>query len=468
MSKNVLSLACLAALSGLAAGCVPHVALSPMPSVYSTEWSAPVPAQTGVGAPGHLAALLGDPALAELMEQARANSPDIAIAAARLDAARAELTAARRASLPELSATAGLSSEMSKATGSRLDFEEAFAQLDVSWELDLGGRFRARSRAALARAEAAQWEREAVVLAIESELARAWVQRAALTRRLEIYDRLIDRAVELERVVRAREEAGAATRVELGLQTIRLLGLRRQHSELTESLDRTRTAIAVLVGAEAPRFSAAGSDMTRLALPSLAAPPPPRLLAARPDIRRAEAEIAAARGDVAAARASFFPQVNLSASGVLTALSGNPVSEVVTAGSSLLAPIFSRGRLGRDLRVASAQQVEAVETYRRAVLAALAEVEDLNSAVLGSAQRAELVELITAEAELTARVANIQYLEGEEDLQTLIDAEELLGEAEEAQALLWQERMFAQIALYSAMGGYLASGATPLPPAPAR
>lgn len=434
-------------------GCAPKVVMVPKPSVFSTEWSAPAQPDAATGVPSPLADLLGNPALAELIERARANNPDIAIAAARLDSARAELTAAREASLPELSATGGLNSEMSRSTGSRLDFKEAFAQLDVSWEVDLSGRLSARRKATLARVDAAEWERQAVALAIESEIARAWVQRAALTRRLEIYDRLIDRAVELERVVRVREEAGAATRVELGLQTIRLLDLRRQHSELREALDRTRTALAVLVGAEAPGFTIGTSDMADLNLPALVPPPPAQLLSARPDIRQAEAEIAAARGDVAAARASFFPQLTLTASGLLSAVPGSPLSEVVTAGSSLLAPIFARGRLGRDLRVASAQQVEAVESYRRALLAALAEVEDLNSLIHGSTQRAVLVELIEAEAQLTARVANIQYLEGEEDLQTLIDAEELLGEAEEAQALLWQEQMFAQIALYSAMGG---------------
>lgn len=440
--------------------------MAPTPSVFSTEWSAPPPGEAPVGPDMSLAELLGDPALTELMERARTNNPDIAIAAARLDAARAELTAARQASLPELSATAGLSSELSKSTGSRLDFQEAFAQLDVSWELDLSGRISARRRAALARMEAAEWEREAVALAIESEIARAWVQRAALSRRLEIYDRLIDRAVELERVVRVREEAGAATRVELGLQTIRLLDLRRQHSELSEAFDRTRTALALLAGAEAPGFAPGAGDLSRLSLPALVPPPPSQLLAARPDIRQAEAEIVAAKGDVAAARAGFLPQISLSASGILKSLSGSPLNEAVTAGSSLLAPIFARGQLGRDLRIASAGQVEAVETYRRAVLAALVEVEDLNTAVAGSAQRAQLVELIAAEAQVTARVANIQYLEGEEDLQTLIDAEELLGEAEEAQALLWQEQMFAQIGLYSAMGGAgtgSASRTSPLP-----
>ena len=441
------------ALAGAAlAGCAPQVPLASAPVVRSTAWSVPAMVESASGPIAPLGELLGNPELAGLIAQARANNPDIAIAAAQVARARAELTAARQASLPEVSATAALGRDFANG-GKALDFRTEFARLDVSWELDLAGRISARRRAALARWEATGWERDAIALAIESEVARAWIQRAALAQRLAITDRLIARAAELERVVRVRENAGAATRVELGMQSIRLLELRRDRSEIAQSLDATRTALAVLTGAEAPGFAVDPAAPDSFALPALAAPPPPILLAARPDIRRLEAEIAAARGDVSAARASFFPAISLNAGGIAQTLIGGPLASTVSLGSEILAPIFARGRLRRDLAVADAQQVEAVETYRRGILAALGEVEDIDAAVLGSSERAALATRIVDEARLTARLANVQYLEGEEDLRNLIDAEELLGSAEDAQVLIWQERLFAQIALYSAIGG---------------
>lgn len=445
----------VATAAGLLAGCAPQVRLAPTPSVASLEWSqhdAPAPSLNG---PASLASLLGDPELARLTALALADNPDIAAAAARIERARAELTAARRATLPELSGQTGINAQFGKAGQSGLDYRQGFGQLDVSWELDLAGRLAAGRRAAGARLEAAQWAREAVALSIEAELARAWIQRAALVRRLDIYDRLITRARELERVVRVRQEAGTATRVELGLQSIRLLELRRQRSEIAQSLEQTRSALALLVGAEAPRFAADPADFASFTLPALAPPPPAALLAARPDVRGAEAEIAAARGDVAAARASFFPRLSFSAAGLAA---GDPLTRTITLGSTLLAPIFARGNLSRDLRVASARQVEVVEVYRRTLLAALAEVETLNAAVAGSAERAELVGTIAAEAQTTARLSNLEYLEGEEDLRFVINAEELLGQAEEAKVLLQQERLFAQISLYSALGGRAVPG----------
>lgn len=178
------------------------------------------------------------------------------------------------------------------------------------------------------------------------------------------------------------------------------------------------------------------------------------LLAARPDIRAAEARIRAANGDVDAARATFFPSLKLSFVGMIEAISGTPLSKSVTPSYSLLAPIFARGSLTRDLKIAQADQVEAAETYRRAIIDALAQVENLLSDSANAAERAALVERIVSEAELTARLGTAQYLEGEEDLRTLIDAEQLLGDAQDAQVLVWQERMLAQVALYQAAGGF--------------
>jgi len=276
----------------------------------------------------------------------------------------------------------------------------------------------------------------------------------ARVRAAEIQRDLVALAVELERVVRVRYEAGAATRVDLGQQAMRVTNLRRNRTELVEALDRTRTALAVLCGAEAPGFAPAPAEMARLAMPDLAVPPPAHLLAARPDVRAREAVIAASAGDVRAARAAYFPSLGLSAQGLLADLSGGALTRSVTLGASVLAPIFDRGRLRAGLKVAEADQAAAVEDYRATVLGALSEVENLQRTMAAARERAALVAAITSEARLTARLAHAQYIEGEEDLWTQIDAEQLLANAEDAQVLSLQERLLAGIALYRAMGGY--------------
>lgn len=90
------------------------------------------------------------------------------------------------------------------------------------------------------------------------------------------------------------------------------------------------------------------------------------------------------------------------------------------------------------------------------VLTALAEVEDARNASERSVERAKLIGAIVEEARLTARLANVRYIEGEEDLLSVLNAQTSLSDAEDAQVIGWQEQMFAQIALYRAMGGYFA------------
>lgn len=448
------------AIAAVLCGCAPQIHLSVPVGILSEDWSPPVNAGTQpdqMALSAGLAMPLGGPALTALVERARTENPDNAIAMARVARARAQLGGARAASLPEMSISAGTSKRIDRQGTAKLDFGAALARLDVSWDPDLFGRLRAEKRASAASLEAAKWEQRQVALAIEVEVARAWVQRAVLARRIEILDAQIARARELERVVRARFDAGDATRIDLGLQTIRVLDLRRNRTRLVQALDETRTALAILVGAEAPLFHLAEPSIDDLNIPSFRPSPPAILLAARPDVRAAEAQIIAANGDVGAARARFFPQISLSLSGLAEAISGTPLRKVVTAGSDLLAPIFSRGTLTRDLRIAEAQQVETVETYRRTVLGALAQVEDLLSAADSARARATMVEQILAEARITTRLGNAQYLSGEEDLNILLDAEELLGDAEEARILVLQEIIFAQIGLYLAAGGTQAS-----------
>ena len=443
----------------LATGCAGSAPPAIRYEIPDLAWTEPTARAAAEQAPAHLGQLLGDPRLTQLIDTALANNPEIGIAAARVERVRAELISLRQQGLPEVSAEAGIGREFRRSSGQTLDFRSGQVQLDIAWEPDLFGRIRAENRAGLARARADEWERAAVEQAIVAQVARAWVQRATLNRRLQIYDEVIARSEELERIVRVRHAAGAATRVELGLQTIRVLELRQRRKELEQSLDRTRTALAQLTGAPAPGFLAADPLPAELSLPDLQPPPPRQLLALRPDILAAEARIRATDGDAQAARAAFFPRLSLSFVGMVEALSGQPTTQSLSLGSSLLAPIFDRGRLRRNLAVARADQLEAAEDYRRTILAALGEVEDLLKARSLIAQRSRIIAQITAESSLTARLGKAQYLEGEEDLRTLIDADELLSEAEEAQILAWEEQLLAEIALYQAIGARAAISA---------
>ncbi|HEX8366581.1 MAG TPA: efflux transporter outer membrane subunit [Allosphingosinicella sp.] len=444
-----------ALLAALASACAPSVEMRPRPELQSQGWSGEGGA---IAVPARQPALgdaFGDPALQRLLALAAARNADVAAAAARVQRARAQLGIARASMLPLVSGSAGLSgTDTDNSGGGAFNFSEGFAGLDVSYEVDLFGGERAGRRAARARLAAAAFDRDAVDLVVETEVARAYVQHAALAHRISLLDRNIAQARELERIIGVRLRLGDATRVDTGLQTIQVRQLEADKLRLVEALARTRNALAVLVGEEAPLFQAPQASLQNLAVPDIASIQPGELLVRRPDVRAAEARIAAAEGDVARARAAFLPRIRLSASALGQAATlGGPIGATLRIGSDLLAPIFNRRRLRGELGTVAADQAESVELYRGALLTALSEAENGLAAVAHSRAREALLVEIVAEATITARLARRQYLEGEADLQQVLDAEQLLVRAEDARAVAHQERLEAAIDLYKALGG---------------
>jgi outer membrane protein TolC len=322
--------------------------------------------------------------------------------------------------------------------------------LDTMLTPDLTGIQTARNRAAAARAAAGYQDFQAAALGVSVQIARAYVQAVTLERRLRLIDTSIAQGAELDRILRIRQREGAASMVELGLQSIRLKQLRAERSRIDEALDQSRTALAVLVGEEASRFDLALDGVVTFSKPTLGVPAPAELVRMRPDIRAAEARIRAEGGDVAAARRAFYPSVSLSAGAAVSAGALAPLAVAQQIGADILAPIFARNRLRGELELASAQQREAVSNYQAVLLNAFREVEDALSLVAHADEREKLLTDVEAEARLTETLARRQYLEGAADLQHLLDAQDLLISVQDALALGQQERIEGLIQIYAA------------------
>ncbi|HEX8483309.1 MAG TPA: efflux transporter outer membrane subunit [Allosphingosinicella sp.] len=449
-------LGCVAALGAAASACAPTPRLQIAPEVLSTEWRAGPTAQSvAAPLPDNLGVALASPELEGLLARALAANADLGVSTARIAQARAQLRLARAEMLPVVSASAGLAGSRAGGGGVKpFDFNEGYAGLDVAFEIDLFGRLGAGKRSTRARYMAASLDRQALALIVQGDVARVFVQHAALSQRLGLLDRNIGQARELLRIIEVRHRLGEATRVDTGLQTIQLRQLEVERERLLEARSRTVNALAVLVGEEAPLFVMPEAELSALKVPTLAPSQPADLLVRRPDILAAEARISAARGDIQQARAAFLPRLRLSASGIAeSGTLGGPLGTVITAGLGLLAPIFDRARLRGNLDMASAVQVESVELYRKALLTALGEAEDALEAVERSRAREALLDTIVSEAVTTARLARLQYVEGAADLQWVLDAEQRLVQAQDARAIAQQERLEAAIDLYRALGG---------------
>ena len=437
-------------------GCAPTPRLAVTPEVLSSDWRGgsmllvgEAVSHAGLGAAFNSATLEG------LIQRALAANADISVATARVEQARAQLAIARAAMLPVVTAAGGLNATRTDDRGGgAFDFSAGLAGVDVAFEPDLFGGRRAERNAARYRFRATEFDRDATALILEAEVARAFVQHAALTDRIALLDRSVANARELLRIIQIRLNEGVATRVDTGLQSIEVRQLEAERTRLIEAQQQTLNALSVLVGEEAPRFDIAPIGLAALSTPAFVPIQPGELLVRRPDIRAAEARIAAASGDVASARAAFLPSLRLSASalGQAATLSG-PFGATLSAGAALLAPIFNGGRLRGQVNFASAAQAESVELYRRSLLTALREAEDALAAAEQSRRRQAIIAQVVEDARTTARLRRLQFIEGEADLRDDLDAQRLLVQAEDARAISTQERMNAAIDLYRAMGG---------------
>lgn len=429
----------------LATACAATPPLDVPPKVAATAWSTGASDQPTATATD-LAGLLGSPELADLIERARKESPTLLAARARIDQAMSQLRIARGAALPTLSIGTSVAGT-GTGTASAFDFAANFATIDAGLSLDLGGGAAAGRRSAAARARAAAFDLRALDIAVTTELARAFVMRATLHARIALSDRSIAQALELQHIVEVRRREGVATDVDVGLQVVRIGQLRLDRDRLQQSFDETRVAIALLVGEEAPGFSSVPADVRGFTVGSIALPAPSQLAATRPDVEAAEARIEAAGGDVAQARAAFFPRLDLSIGRGATLLTGGALSSL-TIGANLLAPIFARNRLKGDLAAAAAAQRESVQAYRTALLGALGEAENALSAAAHARDRGIILATLDSRAKRTVDLARDQYLEGEADLRQLLDARDFLIATQDAQIVNLQEQLDAAILLF--------------------
>jgi outer membrane protein TolC len=184
---------------------------------------------------------------------------------------------------------------------------------------------------------------------------------------------------------------------------------------------------------------------------------PADLLARRPDLASAEAQLASANANITAARAALLPGIQLTgsaglASNVLVNFLNAPTA-TLALGATLAQTIFDGGRLRSQVDVAESRERELIESYRRSILAALADVESALASGSRTADQELLQEQVVVEARRALRLAEIRYREGADDLLTVLDAQRTLFQADDQLAQIRLSRLQASLGLYKALGG---------------
>jgi len=213
----------------------------------------------------------------------------------------------------------------------------------------------------------------------------------------------------------------------------------------------------VLTGQPPQGFVVADARLAGLRLPAVAPGLPAQLLQQRPDIRAAEAELAAAHADVAAARAALFPTLLIGIDGAFT---GSTLSSALrsgslayAAGASLAAVLFDGGRRRGEVQLSEGRREELVALYEQAILSALRDVEDGLSAVARGAEQATHQQQVIEHARAALRLADLRYRNGAVDFSTVLDAQRVLLAAEDAAESIALARFVAAVGLFRALGG---------------
>jgi NodT family efflux transporter outer membrane factor (OMF) lipoprotein len=396
--------------------------------------------------------------LSALVSAALGSNPDLAIATERVRQAEAQVRIAGATLFPELSFGAGTSRRETRPDGgdwSRSDGSSA--ALSASYELDLWGRNAAGVRAAESALRATRFDLETARLTLATGVADAYFQVLSLRGRLATARENLVIAERVFAVVESRVRHGAASALDLARQQTAVLSLRAALLPLELQERQTLYALAILVGRPPEGFDAAGAGVAALAVPRVAPGLPADLLARRPDLASAEAQLASANANITAARAALLPGIQLTgsaglASNVLVNFLNAPTA-TLALGATLAQTIFDGGRLRSQVDVAESRERELIESYRRSILAALADVESALASGSRTADQELLQEQVVVEARRALRLAEIRYREGADDLLTVLDAQRTLFQADDQLAQIRLSRLQASLGLYKALGG---------------
>lgn len=397
----------------------------------------------------------GSNELSTLVDEGQHNNFEIAAAFSRVKQAELRARIAGAPLLPNVGVSANAARTVPLSGGTPSN--SADAGLQVSYEIDFWGKNSAGVDAAEATLRANRYDRETVALTVTSGIVSTYLQVLSLRDRLEIARQNVNNAERVLRLVEAQSRAGSASPLDLARQRSALANQRQLIPDLQQQEQDAQTALAILLGRPPQNFKVEEKGLARIQMPRISAGLPSELLTRRPDIRRAEANLAAANANVAVARASLFPSISLTGStgaqsNALLSLFNGP-NLFANLGTSLIAPIFDGGNLRNQQALAEAQKEELVQVYRQRVITSLSEVEKALGAIRSLEERYRLKVNEVDQARFAFELAEIRYRAGAEDLLVVLDTQRTLSEAQNQLGQIKLQRLQATVSLYKALGG---------------
>jgi len=423
------------------------------------------------------AKFFSDPYLLDLIDTALAANPDLQSALQKIEAAGASLQNSRSSLLPALNAEIGaavrkysdytmdgvgnfdtnLSPDINKDQRIPDPTPDYFLGFRSAWEVDLWGKLRSRKAAALSRFLASREGYRMVVTELVSQVATLYYKLLALDRQQNIVRKNIQLQENALEIVKAQKLGGRATELAVQQFQAQLLHTRGLLYTTSQEITESETGLNFLLGGYTRKI-ARDTSIASLHLPAtVRAGIPSQLLLHRPDIREAEAQLLAVNADIRAARAAFFPSLNLSAytgyNAFKTALLFNPGSIAYGLTGGLTAPIFNRRAIKADYTRSIAEGRQALYAYQRTVLTSFREVTNSLKGIENYSRLYELKQDEVASLNNAVSVANDLYLVGRASYLEVITAQRNVLDAELDLTNVKASVFLNAVNLYRSVGG---------------
>lgn len=408
-----------------------------------------------------------DPVLNELICEALEYNKDLRIAIARVYEFYASYGIARSYLLPELTGSGYFQKQEFSLESFNIDglspnqilrtMNTYNVYLNLSYELDLFGRIRSLSDAALHDYLSQIDARRGVILTLVTSVAKAYIELRLFDKQLKIaQDTYTSRVASYELAI-LRFEGGLTSELEVKQAASEVDAALAQVKQLEIQIPQQENLLSILIGKN-PQAIPRGQTLDTLVRPkNIPAGLPSELLEQRPDIMQAEQQLLAANARIGEARAQFFPLVQLTGSYGNISLE---LSSLFTGGStqwnymlSFLQPLFNANRLTYQVDVAEMRKLQALYEYQKTVQNAFREVND---ALIGHKKTLELIEVQEKRVKTLQEyleLARLQYDNGQTDYLSVLDAERNLFSAQLDLAQTQGDAFITLVNLYGALGG---------------
>lgn len=407
---------------------------------------------------------LNDPELNTLIERAVEGNLDLRQAAARIREARAQRGISEADRFPTIDATGSVARKRFRFGTSQDNVLSATtsyyqAGFDAAWEIDLFGRLQRQVESSVAEFQATEEEYRDILVTLLAEVALNYVEVRSFQTRIAVAKANRDAQAKTFDLVLANFEGGEVSRLDVEQARSNLEATRSQIPTLETSLAQAKHRLAVLLGQEP---AALNEELRKpghvpLAPPQVAIGVPADLLRRRPDVRKAERELAAQTAQIGVATAELYPKLTLVGSIGLESFSAGdlvaPINRVYNLGPTIQWRVFDAGRIRQNIEVQNARQEQALIAYEASVLTGLQDVEDALVAYGKELiRRQSLVEAEQATRRMV-EVADDQYRAGENDFLTVLDAQRSLLTIQDQLAASNAQVTTNIISVYKALGG---------------